>query len=95
MKFIYEPIRKFAELLVIADLVDNFKDTWEKMGKNPEEFQRITDPFIKRYLDTHVSAKDISELRKAILKATNEEVTLSFEKGKWTTKPKGQSVLQP
>ncbi len=95
MNSLTNTIKRFAELLVFANLIDNFKDTWKKMEKDPDRFKQATDPFIKRYLETHTSVKDINEVRNAIHKATEEEITLSFDRGKWTTKPKGRPALQP
>jgi hypothetical protein len=93
MKPINEFIRRYALVLVLAGLVDNFKDTWNKMKRDVNKFKEVTDPFIQRYLDTNTSNQDINVLRAALLKATGDEVGLSLERGKWVTMPKRRSIL--
>lgn len=84
MKSLDEHIKRIALSLVLADLMESLKDTWTKINKNIHKFKEMIEPFIKRYLDSHTSFKDLSDLKKAVLRATDNAVGLIFENGKWT-----------
>jgi hypothetical protein len=91
MTSIQESIRKFALLLVLADVTKNIKEAWEKSGQDIEKFKRMVTPFINRYLGEEPRPWDYKEISKAITTVTDKQFMLSENKkpgeDKWTITP--------
>jgi hypothetical protein len=91
MKSLNEYIKRVALTIVTADLLDNFKDTWKKVNKDPARFKRVTDPFILRHLGVNANPQDISKLREIVLEATDGAITLTNDGNNWSTKKKPET----
>jgi hypothetical protein len=94
MKSLNDYIKRVALNVVVADLLENFQDTWKKVNKDPARFKQVTDPFIKRHLPTDAHPQDISKLREIILEVTDGAITLTNDGINWSTKKKPESVPQ-
>jgi hypothetical protein len=91
MKSLNEYIKRVAAKVVIANLLENFQDTWKKVNKNPDRFKCVTDPFIRRHLSVGANSHDISKLREIILEATDGAITLTNDGTNWSTKRKPET----
>jgi hypothetical protein len=80
-------LRRLSLNLVLANLTDNFREAWEKSGRDINKFRRVTEPFLKRFLETEVTSRDLKELEESILEATDQKVKLTSRSEKWTVAP--------
>lgn len=79
-----------------ASLITNLEQAWKLSDEDFGKFLKKVTPFINGYLQRRDSPFDVNEMREALKKATDDEVSLSFKNKQWSLKPTEKHlILEP